>query len=440
MMRVEVQSAVPISVYRWPPLGVQVIAALLLGGAVGAWAGDQPIIGPFGTEQLGRLGMLVIRALKTLAIPLVAFVVLDSLLRFDVPGRQGLRLLRICAANAAVAMVIGVALSNALRPGDHLRSVFASLTNLAGGPSGAPALDPLAGIEALVPTSIVAPFVNNAALPGALLALLLGCALRSARSHRDDAYRAFASLSGTVHLIADAFQQALVWLVRLAPLAAFALVAAAVGKVGLRALSSLWIFVAVIGLGFILHGLIYYPLLAWSLGGKTPRVFLGGARDALVSGIATNSSLATVPVTLKCLTERVGVSAASARLSACLGTNLNNDGIALYEAMAVLVIAQACGYELGIAQQASVVLASIMAGVGIAGIPEAGMVMLPIVLASVGLPETAAAAAIPLVMPVDWILARARTALNVLSDMVVAILLDREPVSATAQEDKHYGG
>ena len=94
--------------------------------------------------------------------------------------------------------------------------------------------------------------------------------------------------------------------------------------------------------------------------------------------------------------------------------------------MAVLAIAQACGVELGLLQQLAVVAASVLAGAGIAGIPEAGLVMLPTVLAAVGLPEAAAAAAIPLVMPVDWILARARTALNVLSDMVVAVLLDRD--------------
>ena len=111
------------------------------------------------------------------------------------------------------------------------------------------------------------------------------------------------------------------------------------------------------------------------------------------------------------------MSPASARLAACLGTNLNNDGIALYEAMAVLAIAQACGAELGLVQQLAVVGASVLAGAGIAGIPEAGIVVLPTVLIAV----------VPVLFTVDWILARARTSLNVLSDMVVAVLLDREP-------------
>ncbi len=431
----DVHVAVPARRVRLPPLWCQIIAGLLLGCALGAIAGERPIVGDFDTQDIGQIGMLVIRALRALAVPLVAFVVLDSLLRFDIPGRQAMRLLRICAVNACMAMLIGVTLINVLRPGDHLQPIFAPVVAATSQSAslGRPAdADAMAGLRSMIPESVAAPFVDNAALPAALLALLLGVALRSARARASEGQRAYASLREAVHLISEALQQALAWLVRLAPLAAFALVAAAVGKVGLQALSALWIFVAVIGLGFLLHGLLYYPAVAWLLGGKSPRVYLGGAREALVTGIATNSSLATVPVTLRCLTERLRVSESSARLSACMATNLNNDGIALYEAMAVLAIAQACGYELGLAQQFAVVLASVLAGIGIAGIPEAGIVMLPVVLASVGLPEAAAAAAVPLVMPVDWLLARARTALNVLSDMVVAIALDGRGAPAAA--------
>jgi Na+/H+-dicarboxylate symporter len=102
--------------------------------------------------------------------------------------------------------------------------------------------------------------------------------------------------------------------------------------------------------------------------------------------------------------------------------------------MAALAIAQAVGLELGFAQQLGVVAASVMAGMGIAGIPEAGIVLLPTVLSAARLPVEVAMAAIPLVMPVDWILARARTAMNVLRDILVAILLDRE--SPTEQPDE----
>lgn len=424
----------------WPPLWLQIVLALVAGATLGALAGTEPIAFGIGVEQLGKLGMLVIRALKALAVPLVAVVVLDSLLHFDLQGRQGWRLLRICGVNAAVAMTIGIVIIDTLRPGDHLRPLFEPVIGDAWRKAvthgGGTSLSGLAAFDALIPESVAQPFVNNTVLGAALLALLLGAALRRVRARADapdcdpqlnaSIQNGYLAVRDGIRVLVEALQQALGWIVLLTPLAAFGLVAQAVGKAGLHALLGLWAFLFAIVLGFVLHGLIYYPLMAWLRGGKPPRVYLGGARDALVTGIATNSSLATMPVTLRCLTERMNVSPASARLSACLGTNLNNDGIALYEAMAVLAIAQACGAQLGLAQQLSVVAASVLAGAGIAGIPEAGIVMLPTVLAAVGLPEAAAAAAVPLVMPVDWILARARTAMNVLSDMLVAVLLDRE--------------
>jgi Na+/H+-dicarboxylate symporter len=416
----------------WFPLWAQVVLGLVLGMALGVWAGKAPIIGHFGTEDLGRIGMLVIRALKALAVPLVALVIVDALLRFQIEGRAGVRLLRICLCNVSVAMAIGLVLTNLLHPGRFLAPLFGPLMDSAlpdGKPPGK--LDFVSGLESIIPTSLGAPFVENTVLSAALIALLVGAALRTLRGRRDvEVVAGVKRVEQLVLALSEAFQLALIWVVKLVPFAAFALVAHAVGKAGLAALSGLWAFLAMILLGFVLHALVYYPALAWWLGRRSPRVYLGGGRDAIITALATNSSLATVPVTLRCLTQKIGVSEKSARLAACLGTNLNNDGITLYEAMAVLMIAQASGIELGISQQLVVVVASIMAGAGIAGIPEAGLVMLPTVLSAVGLPDIVVAAAIPLVVPVDWVLARARSVVNVLSDMVVAIVLDREPATS----------
>jgi len=127
------------------------------------------------------------------------------------------------------------------------------------------------------------------------------------------------------------------------------------------------------------------------------------------------------------------VSPQSSRLAACVGTNLNNDGITLYEAMAALFLAQALGFNLPIGNQLLIVVASIIAGAGVAGIPEAGLIVLPLVLSAAGLPDHIIVAAIPLIMTVDWIIARARSGVNVMSDMLVAILLDRGQVTPTTE-------
>jgi Na+/H+-dicarboxylate symporter len=218
--------------------------------------------------------------------------------------------------------------------------------------------------------------------------------------------------------------------VKAVPAAVFGLVAQVVGRSGLAIFAALGPFLGVVLAGFALHALCYYPLAAWLWGRRSPLEFLRQGADAIVTGFSTNSSLATVPVTLRCLTEKLGVSEASARLSACVGTNLNNDGITLYEAMAALFIAQALGIELSLGQQALVVLASLMAGIGIAGIPEAGLVMLPLVLSAAGLPPAVVAVAVSFVLPVDWVIARCRSGVNVMGDMVVAVMLDGQRAPA----------
>jgi Na+/H+-dicarboxylate symporter len=119
--------------------------------------------------------------------------------------------------------------------------------------------------------------------------------------------------------------------------------------------------------------------------------------------------------------DRMGVTPASARLAACVGTNLNHDGILLYETMAVLFVAQAHGIVLTIPQQIGAAFLCLVAGIGIAGVPEAGLISLSLVLATVGLPLQL----LPLLLTVDWLLSRARAMTNVTSDIVVAVVLDR---------------
>jgi len=200
----------------------------------------------------------------------------------------------------------------------------------------------------------------------------------------------------------------------------------------MKVFGDLGIYVAAMGSGLLLHALGYYVLAAWLIGRRSPRVYLGEGAPAIVSGMSMNSSLATVPLTLQSL-ARMKISDASARLSACVGTNLNNDGIVLYDAMAALFLSQALGYDLTLSQQAMVALASLMAGIGISGIPDAGLIVLPLVLATVGLPEPVIVGVLPVLFSVDWLIGRLRSGVNVMSDMLVAILLDRVRDRAEAE-------
>lgn len=411
-------------------LSAQVILALVTGILLGITGGSEPYFYTLDNGDLGQIGLLIIRLLKALAIPLILFSILDTFLQTRIAARSGLRLVMICLVNVTVAFAIGLALMNALKPGltwrgeiDQLLAKLVTSEHLA--PAGAKlSLDPLQNLSGYIPQSLLDPLINNNVIAVVLLALLFGAALGSLKRHPPiDGPLDIEPLAATISAIHQLLIRTLHWVVRLVPLAVLCLVAQAVGKAGLGIFSQLAGYVGIITLGLCLHGLIYYSLMAWILSGRSPSEYLGKGLNAVLAGLSTNSSLAAVPITLQCL-KQMGVADGQARLAVCAGTNLNNDGVTLYEAMTALFLAQALGFDLDILQQVVIILAALMAGVGIAGVPEAGLIVLPLVLSAAGLPDTVVVAAIPLVAPVDWFIARIRSGVNVLSDLLVATLLD----------------
>jgi len=408
------------------PLGARVVIGVAIGAVLGAALRTRPWLFTLGNEDLGALGLLVIRLLKVLATPLILLAVLDSFLTTAIGPRTFGRFIAICLTNISVAMLIGLTILNVFQPGLAWRGHIEAMTGQvvapaqAGPPPGA-TLDPIKNIAGYVPESVVEPLAKNSIISLVLLAVLAGAALRRLK---DKGSPGIATIAPVLTTLFEANTTMLLWIAEAVPFAVLGIVAQVVGRAGLDVFRILWVFLGAILAGLLVHSLVYYPLAAWFVGRKRPREYLGKGSDAVLTGLSMNSSLATVPVTLRCLRD-MNVSEASARVSACIGTNLNNDGILLYEAMATVFLCQAFGYNLSFGHQLTIVLASVMAGVGIAGVPEAGLIVLPLVLAAAGLPEAAVAAAIPLIVPVDWIIARVRSGVNVLSDMLVAILLDR---------------
>jgi DAACS family dicarboxylate/amino acid:cation (Na+ or H+) symporter len=280
-------------------------------------------------------------------------------------------------------------------------------------------LDFLKVLVGYVPTNIVQPFVENSVLTIVLLALLVGMALRQIQREADWKEQS-RTLENIVRGGFRASELILGWIIRLIPLAVFGVIARVVGQQGLAPLRGLAVYLAVALLGLALQVFVVYQFWIVVVARDSLKRFWRGARDAVVYALGASSSLATLPVTLNSI-SRLGISQASGRLAACVGTNFNNDGILLYEAMAVLFVAQVHGIDLSLQSQVSAALACVVAGVGIAGIPDAGLISLSLVLATVGLPVEI----LPLLLTVDWILSRARAATNVISDIVVALLLDK---------------
>ncbi|XP_063076502.1 solute carrier family 1 member 8b [Engraulis encrasicolus] len=174
-------------------------------------------------------------------------------------------------------------------------------------------------------------------------------------------------------------------------------------------------FITVI-VGLIVHGLILLPLFFFILTKKNPFSYIRGLLQALVIALATSSSSATLPITMKCLLENCHVDRQIARFVLPVGATINMDGTALYEAVAAIFIAQVNEYELDFGQLVTISITATAASIGAAGIPQAGLVTMVIVLTSVGLPPDD----ISLIVAIDWILDRFRTMINVLGDALAA--------------------
>ncbi len=392
----------------------QISVAIVLGVFAGIVFGDQ-------IAFLGVFGTVLITAIKAVAVPLIFFAILDSLLTSEIHWRHLKPLLGVIVVNTLCAALIGLLLSNLLKPGAHLQ--------FTGIPVSAAAIAKFHAYEgknifqsmgSVIPDNFIEPFRANAVISVVLIALFIGVAARKVRNESADT-RLIDSFQNVVLALLKIFEQILKWIIKIIPLAIFGVIAKTVGEYGFSPLKGLAIYVLVGLLGLTLQVLIVYQSWIFFYARKSLVGFWKTVKEPVVHAWGSNSSLATLPLTLKAL-DKLKVSKPSARLGACVATNLNNDGILLYEAMAVLIVAQSLGLELSFLKQLEVAGLSVIAAIGITGVPEAGLISLALVLTTVGLPMEL----LPILLTVDWIVGRGRSVVNVLSDIVVSLVVDQK--------------
>lgn len=404
-------------VARWQatPLYLRILAGVIVGVLIGAiWKED--------AAALSVPGLLVLDLLKAFAPPLVAFAIVRALVNSDLKGAAAGRLAWLLATNTLVAISIGLLVANLLQPGRQIEVDSETLNDAKN--TVARETDPLRDFLDNIPKSVLGPFTDDSKIIAVvILAVMFGVALRRLRND--------PRMRGVRNFLEVAFEALLIilhWIIALLPFAVLCIVAGLVGVKGFEPLLSLGYFVVTVLVALALQLTFYLTRIrlgSWA----RPIYVLRGMRDALLTAFSTASSNATMPVTYQRLRDRVGVREESASMGAMVGSNFNNDGTALYEAVAALFVSQLIGRDLTVADQLLVVLLSVVASVGAAGIPEAGIVTMVLVFETVGLPISY----ISTLLAVDWFLDRCRTTLNVMGDITVSCLLDGKRKAAAAE-------
>lgn len=394
---------------------VSIILGIFLGLALGKSA-----------TPLGQVGKFYIDLIKAVAAPLLFFAILDAILTSEIKWKSAQRFLGVVAINTCIAATIGMTLANVFQPGQHLDlgSAVKDTGQLASAKGHK--VDFLGFFESLLPKNIVEPFAQGNILGVAFLAVLIGCALKSFQSNNEPWIEQWERF---IHGGYRLSERVIGWLVLLTPIAVCAVVAKGVGESGFSHLLGILPFLGFVLLGLCIQTFIVYPIWLFMVRKVPFKAFWKEAATPLFNAFGINSSLATLPLTLKAL-DNLGVSINSSRLAACIGTNLNNDGILLYEAFAVLIIAQALHMDLTLGAQLSMVLMCLMATLGISGVPEAGFISLAVVVSTLGFSTEI----LLTFFTVDWIIARMRSVTNVMADMTTSIAIDVKPTVALTSE------
>jgi len=395
----------------WMPVGIAI--AILFGIVGGFWFGEE-------MKNVAWIGKLFLHLLKMVIVPLIMSSLIVGIAKLgDIRslGRVGMKTLFFYLVTMGIAVLIGLSFSN-LFP-FHSPAAIPAIPDGAT-PASAHDFSAVKMILGMVPENVVRAMAEGNILPLIVFSILFGGVLSTFGKRGKPVLDFFTVLEEImmkmIHLI--------LWV---SPIGIFGLIGGQLGEAGggdafLYKLWSLRFYVRNVLVGLLVHGLIVLPLFLSFFGRRNPFRFLRNMATPLVTAFSTASSSATLPVTMETIVESNDVSRQTAGFVLPLGATVNMDGTALYEAAAAMFIAQLSGHDLGLAEQLVVFMTATFAAIGAAGIPEAGLVTLLMVLNSVQLPLES----IGLLLTVDWFLDRCRTTVNVWGDSVVAAIIDRD--------------
>jgi Na+/H+-dicarboxylate symporter len=389
----------------------------LIGGIILHSLGPQSSITQNTLYFCGIAGGIFIGLLKMILVPLIFLSIVNGVANLQAHARMHrvwIYTLIYFFVASSLALILGMIVVNIVKPGvgmhiDLLRNTTApisaqsmSVTQFAQTFLSNLFMNP---VEAMAKTEV---------LPIVLFALLFGIALITLGEKTKTIRQFFNEAFDAIMVLVN-------WIMVLAPWGIMALLMKLVATQNLELLQTLAKFVAVVVGTTLIHGFVTLPLLLWLVTRTNPIFFFQSMRDSLITAFSTSSSSATMPITLRCVQDNLKVDKSIAGFVVPLGTTVNMDGTAMYEAIAAIFVANLVGIELNLVQQLIVFWTAMLASIGAPGIPSAGMVTMIMVLQSVGLPVEAIALLLPIDRPLDTI----RTVVNVEGDAVGSMIVQK---------------
>ena len=403
-----------------------VILAILLAIIFGSLVGkDQTVFGVSFYTIFETFGTIFLNALTLVVVPLVSSSIISGIAKVGSEknfGRLGLKMFAFYIGTSLIAILIGLFFVNLIGPGfketsPHIETLAEPTEKIILG-EGKTLVNILISI---IPSNIINALSHGEMLGLIFFSLIFGYAISKIES-------------GSASILKGFFQglfQAMIYfthiIMKFLPYGVFCLVAKVFMVSGFSSLESMGLFSLTVIIGLAIFMFIALPILLKWIGKVKPSRHFKAMGPALVTAFSTSSSSATLPITIDCVEKRAGVSNRICSLVVPLGTSINMSGSALYECVAAMFIAQMYGIELSLSTQFLVVITSLIASMGVAGVPSASLVATLIILKVIGLPLEG----LGLIAAVDRLLDMCRTTVNVFSDSVCAILVAR-----TEGEDK----
>jgi Na+/H+-dicarboxylate symporter len=387
-------------------LVTQIFIAFVLAVILGAVFGSS-------IDFLKPLGDLFLRLIKFIIAPLILSTLVVGVASSSDPkqlGRIGLKTMAYYLVTTAIAIIIGLAVAYAISPG---KGVDISTEGLVVPEAAAQEQqDAITTILNIIPTNPFTALAEGNILQIIFFALFIGLAITFIGEKAQPVYRFFEGFSEVMYKITEI-------VMKVAPIGILGLLAPIIGQYGVSVLLPLLKVIIAVYLACILHAVIVYSAAVKTWGKMSPLKFFKGISPAALVAFSTASSSGTLPVTIKNTNENLGVPNKISSFVLPLGATINMDGTAIYQGVAVIFIAQFYGLDLSFLQLLTVVLTTILASIGTAGVPGAGMIMLAMVLTSVNMPLEG----IALIAGIDRVLDMMRTSVNVVGDASAAVVV-----------------